>query len=347
MCNIAGYIGNRRAAPILIEMMQREEGLYAGHYTGISTIYEGKIYTEKVVGSVERLLRRTNAMDLPGNIGIIHGRTPGPGDREWAHPFMSNDGRIAICENGAIGKYEETQHFDAVLERLRKEGVHYDSLAPDDGKYRKVDDTHIAHGSDVMTQFFRSLMKSDGLSLSRAMEKAMEDFAEEIVVLGLDREDPEAISFLRVNCPMMVSRNANEVYLATSAIAFPEGQTEATVLPPSSSGRITVEETQIHHFQMCKPIEPTDPKMMIKYEKLLEEMVRNSPAPLKFSKLMVRAGEFYPEDKVLQRAQWAYEIIWKWHNEGRLVLTPYTVKYRTLDEEVETDVVQFGISLKE
>lgn len=27
MCNIAGYVGERRAAPILIDMLRREEGL--------------------------------------------------------------------------------------------------------------------------------------------------------------------------------------------------------------------------------------------------------------------------------------------------------------------------------
>ena len=31
MCNIAGYVGERRAAPILIDMLRREEGLDAGY----------------------------------------------------------------------------------------------------------------------------------------------------------------------------------------------------------------------------------------------------------------------------------------------------------------------------
>ena len=104
MCNIAGYVGDRRAAPILIEMMKREEGFDAGHYTGIATISEGRIHCAKVVGDVRRLLETTNAMDLPGNIGVIHGRTPGFGGRSWAHPFLSNDERIARSEERRVGK---------------------------------------------------------------------------------------------------------------------------------------------------------------------------------------------------------------------------------------------------
>ena len=56
MCNIAGYVGTKPAAPILIEMMRREEGWDAGFYTGIATVSGGKLYTDKVVGDLDHLL---------------------------------------------------------------------------------------------------------------------------------------------------------------------------------------------------------------------------------------------------------------------------------------------------
>ena len=37
MCNIAGYIGKKNAAPILFEMMKKQEGFGGGYYTGITT----------------------------------------------------------------------------------------------------------------------------------------------------------------------------------------------------------------------------------------------------------------------------------------------------------------------
>lgn len=41
MCIIAGYAGNRRAAPVLIDMMRKEEFMDGGLSTGIATIHEG------------------------------------------------------------------------------------------------------------------------------------------------------------------------------------------------------------------------------------------------------------------------------------------------------------------
>ena len=74
MCIIAGYSGNKNAAPILIEMMKKEEFVDGGLSTGIATIHEGKLYYRKVVGDVDTLLRETDALSLPGTTGIIHSR---------------------------------------------------------------------------------------------------------------------------------------------------------------------------------------------------------------------------------------------------------------------------------
>ena len=50
MCIIAGYSGNQNAAPILIEMMKKEEYIDGGLSTGIATIHEGKLYYAKAKG---------------------------------------------------------------------------------------------------------------------------------------------------------------------------------------------------------------------------------------------------------------------------------------------------------
>lgn len=79
MCTLAGYIGDQRAAPVLFEMLSRQEGLAGGFYTGIATVHEGRLYYEKVVGDSATLFAETKAWELPGNIGIIHTRTPSGG----------------------------------------------------------------------------------------------------------------------------------------------------------------------------------------------------------------------------------------------------------------------------
>ena len=50
MCVIAGYAGNRPAAPILVDMLRKEQFFDGGLSTGIATIHEGKLYTAKVLG---------------------------------------------------------------------------------------------------------------------------------------------------------------------------------------------------------------------------------------------------------------------------------------------------------
>ena len=100
MCNIAGYVGARRAAPILIEMLKRQEFYDGGMATGIATIHEGKLYFRKVLGDVETLLRETDALELPGTIGIIHSR-PGGGYLHFGHPHIPRASAWPPCITAA------------------------------------------------------------------------------------------------------------------------------------------------------------------------------------------------------------------------------------------------------
>ena len=112
MCNICCYSGNRPAAPILIEMMKRQEGFWGGYYVGLSTMDEnGTLHTRKVLGNLNDLLRDTDAAALPGHIGIMHTRTPSGGDREWSYPFVSTDGRLSFVENGSLGRFRGRTDF--------------------------------------------------------------------------------------------------------------------------------------------------------------------------------------------------------------------------------------------
>ena len=72
MCNIGGYIGSEAAAPILLDMMEKQEGLAGGYYSGIATIADGRLHFAKVVGDFAKLRRETDAERLPGTIGIAH-----------------------------------------------------------------------------------------------------------------------------------------------------------------------------------------------------------------------------------------------------------------------------------
>ena len=106
MCNIAGYNGTKQAAPILIDMIKRQENFDGGLSTGIATIHEGKLYYAKVLGNADDLVKKTDALNLPGTIGIIHSR---PDDDFFvnAHPFIAEDEKTALVENGVVFRNEE------------------------------------------------------------------------------------------------------------------------------------------------------------------------------------------------------------------------------------------------
>ncbi len=74
MCNIAGYSGSKQAAPILLEMLRRQQPYDGDMSTGVATIYEGKLYSKKIVGDVDEFLRTIDLSELPGTIGIVHTR---------------------------------------------------------------------------------------------------------------------------------------------------------------------------------------------------------------------------------------------------------------------------------
>src|SRR5690606_23947461 len=128
MCVIAGYIGNKPAAPILLEMLRREEGFAGGYYSGIATLSEDELRFEKVVGDVATLENETAAAKLPGNIGVAHSRTPSGGGREWSHPFVDTSGRLAYIANGAVGKFDNLPQLASLSQELMEAGHEFGSV---------------------------------------------------------------------------------------------------------------------------------------------------------------------------------------------------------------------------
>lgn len=244
MCNIAGYVGKKAAAPILIDMLRREEGFDAGYYSGIATICDGKIHYAKLVGNVDRLCDCTDALSLPGNIGIIHGRSGTiSGDYRWAHPFTTEvDGevKIAYVANGGIGYAENRRaEYTELADSLMKEGFDLKSRqVSDTDLYNKLSDGSTAHMSDIMCQLISKHMR-EGVDTRAAMEKAFCDMPSEIVGLLLSLSDSDKIFFSRINQPMFLSFSEDGAYLSTTPHVFPDSCGEAQLLPPLSSGYIT------------------------------------------------------------------------------------------------------------
>ena len=112
MCGIVGYIGNKKAEPILLNGLSRLE--YRGYDSaGIATIENTAIKTIKNKGRVADLANVPNINSLTGTIGIGHTRwaTHGKPSSENSHPHMDNSNKFAVVHNGIIENYADLRDF--------------------------------------------------------------------------------------------------------------------------------------------------------------------------------------------------------------------------------------------
>ena len=267
MCNIAGYIGNQQAAPVLIEMMKQQEGYCGGYYTGITTLHEGKLYHAKVLGAVDKLLSQTNAIHFPGNVGVIHSRSASGGDWHWGHPFTSEDDTLSVVLNGAKGKYSPLCDASGAARFISELGANFETQTPycEAVKiYPVLPNGNCVHYSELMCLLTDYYKKQDFLPTHISLEKAFLRLPGEIVSLALQAQDPGTISFAKYNMPMSVARTADEVFLGSFSICFPKDRTYMTLdeLPAQSSGAVTLEETKIHRFSSILKIGQMTPDIL-------------------------------------------------------------------------------------
>ena len=112
MCGIIGYIGKKKATPILINGLLRLE--YRGYDSaGIATVESDKIAIMKDKGRVKNLENLKGINDLNGTIGIAHTRwaTHGKPSKENAHPHYDNNKTFAVVHNGIIENYHDLKEF--------------------------------------------------------------------------------------------------------------------------------------------------------------------------------------------------------------------------------------------
>ena len=107
MCGIVGYIGDKKATPILLESTKKLE--YRGYDSvGMCTIGDN-LSILKGAGRIDDVDNRLNFHSLSGSLGISHSRwaTHGGVTDLNAHPHTDCKNRIAVVHNGIIENYSE------------------------------------------------------------------------------------------------------------------------------------------------------------------------------------------------------------------------------------------------
>ncbi|CCC57659.1 glutamine--fructose-6-phosphate transaminase (isomerizing) [Caloramator australicus] len=106
MCGIVGYIGPKKAVPILIEGLSKLE--YRGYDSaGVAIVNNGKIEIEKCKGRLSALEERLKSNPIDGSLGIGHTRwaTHGEPSDVNSHPHSNKDFTISVVHNGIIENY--------------------------------------------------------------------------------------------------------------------------------------------------------------------------------------------------------------------------------------------------
>ncbi|MBQ3072302.1 MAG: hypothetical protein IJD20_03305 [Oscillospiraceae bacterium] len=323
MCNIAGYAGNRSAAPILVEMLRAQEDYDGGMSTGVATIHEGKLYHRRVVGDVDTLLRETDVLDLPGTIGIAHSRPGGAVAGKALYPCLSNDKASALVVNGTLlGLATRYDRHESVLRELEAAG--YEFVTAHEPVRRS---TTISDGRAVMNPEIRVLRMEDllkqGMAPADAMARMSTELYKDNATVFLSTHFPDSIFALRISRPLVSVMDHGETYLATTRFAMPKHlQERAVVLPLSHACELRRDGVTVHPARIEEePVCEITPFMYAEGYRFLEKRLRSADAPLDFDSIGFRKGiaDLWPEKHdVTQAAHLLYELIYQFEQEGRL-----------------------------
>ncbi len=167
MCGIVGYVGEREAVEILMDVLRKLE--YRGYDSaGVAMLHEGEIQVIKCEGKLANLQRRVDEEQPRGTIGIGHTRwaTHGKPSAVNAHPHRA--GGITLIHNGIIENHVELKR------RLAREGVRFESETDTEILAHLVD-RQIAEGKPFEEAVRAALMEAEGSYAVAVLSKSDPD----------------------------------------------------------------------------------------------------------------------------------------------------------------------------
>ncbi len=194
MCGIVGYIGNKKALPVVLSGLERLE--YRGYDSfGFCVLGKDKhIYKE--AGKISKA-EEVRDFDWEGTIGIAHTRwaTTGEVTRENAHPHCDCQEEIFIVHNGIIENYKQLK------EKLIAEGHVFKS---------ETDTEVLAH---LIEKYFKD-------NLEEAVAKALKEVRGTYGLAVVSIKDPDKIVAARLSSPLIIGvSNGNEFLVASDPSA--------------------------------------------------------------------------------------------------------------------------------
>ena len=325
MCNIAGYAGNKQAAPILLEMLRRQQPYDGDMSTGVAVIHEGKLYHRSVVGDVDMLIRETDVLELPGTLGIAHTRPGGDKSKPPMHPSISRNGKMALVTNGTTPMTKYSEGWSEAVNMLDADGyrfVHEGEVAGITHPCLRRNGHHVSPAEARV--FLVEYYMERGKTVTEALALACAHMYSDNATVLVSETHPDSIFALRTTRPLTVAMTGDETYLATARFGMPDGLGERAVdLPLFHACRIGRDGFSVTQDKMAmEPVAEMTPFTYAEAYRRFETLLKSEKAPLHFDKLEIAAvgmRDLWEGDHTcVQHARLVYDMLWQFDREGRL-----------------------------
>ena len=199
MCGIVGYVGSENAVNYLINGLKKLE--YRGYDSSgivVGKIIDGKptFLLYKKAGKLSQLVG-VLPKDLSGVWGIGHTRwaTHGMVTDQNAHPFISNNGKIAVVHNGII------ENFQSLRTSLEAEGVKFESETD----------------SEVIPNLIEKYYQGNLLA---AVQKALKKLVGTYALAITSTDEPNKIVVAKRGGPLVIGISEGTYYIASDVLAI-------------------------------------------------------------------------------------------------------------------------------
>ena len=210
MCGIVGYIGHRKAYPIVLKGLQRLE--YRGYDSAGIALYDGEqLKLSKTKGKVADLKEKLeDEISTDGSVGIGHTRwaTHGVPNDVNSHPHYSNSGDLVIIHNGII------ENYDTIKKELIKRGYQF----------------HSDTDTEVLVNLIEDVQLKEGVKLGKAVQIALNQTVGAYAIAVFDKKKPDEIVVARLGSPLAIGVGEDEFFIASDASPFIEYTSSAIYL---------------------------------------------------------------------------------------------------------------------
>src|SRR6202022_2187599 len=225
MCGIVGYIGNRKAVPIILDGLRRLE--YRGYDSaGIAVVGgDGVLVMRRASGKLRNLADAIRMNSMEGAYGIGHTRwaTHGRPTEENAHPHRDCTGEIVVVHNGIV------ENYLALKQQLTAEGHKF---------VTETDTEVIAH---LVEKYFAG-------NLEEAVRKAVKQLSGVFALAVISRTDPNKIVAARSGPPVVIGIGDNEYFVASDVPAILSHTRDMFFLADGDLAVLTPEGVRLSDF---------------------------------------------------------------------------------------------------